>query len=120
MSNIKCFVLSSGVNIISEYEEKESILCSSKKELYFINPMVSDFIQNAQGQVGLTMALLVIFNRIEEVGPINEKSIIFSYELEDKFKSTYENQILKLRAARSGLVQATTMPKIGGGMKIVK
>jgi hypothetical protein len=126
MSNIKCFVLASGANVISEYEEKESIIGGNKKEIYLINPMIADFTRTAQGQVALAMTLLVSFDKLEKVGPINENSIVFSYNPEDKFKNAYEEQIVKLRAARSGLIPVSTMPnmpnmsKIGGGMKLVK
>lgn len=121
---IKCFVIAGGSNVISEYVEK----CSDDgqdMELYWINPMLADFVKLPTGQIGINMAPLVTFTKDDVVGPVNAFSILCSYDIDQKFINVYENQTLKLRTAKAGLVQAQNMPpnmpKIGDSkFKIVK
>lgn len=117
---IKCFVIAGGSNVISEYVEK----CSDDGqdvELYWIKPMLADFVKLPTGQIGINMAPLVTFTKEDVVGPVNLFSVLCSYDIEQKFIQIYENQVLKLRAAQAGLVQAQNMPKIGDSkFKIVK
>lgn len=118
-TKIKCFIIAGGSNVISEYYEKQ--LEDGDVELYWVWPMLADFVRMPTGQIGINMAPLVTFSKDNIMGPINILSILCSYNIDQKFIQIYENQVMKLKAAQAGLVQANTMPKIGDSkFKIVK
>lgn len=127
IKKIKCFILSSGTSVITEYYEgKVSAMGGDEvdEELYWVNPMLSDFMKLPNGQRGLAMAALNVFNTEEVVGPINVLSILTSYDISDRYKQIYSDQVVKLKAQRLGLVPGTRMPKkplkMGEGLKLQK
>jgi hypothetical protein len=124
---IKCFIISGGTNIISEYYEKVISVESSpsgeerETELYWVVPMFADFVRLPTGQMGIGMSPVNVFSKDEVIGPINPFSIICSYELDPKFIPTYKEKVLEVKAARAGLFRATKVPKIGDkGSKIIR
>lgn len=125
---IKCFVLAGGLNVITEYEERDPVAVTVgeeyEKDLYWINPMMANFVRHPTGQTAVGMGPLIIFSDKEDMGPINPFTIVVSHNIDLGLKELYETQVVKLKAKRAGLVQATQMPpqsKIGrGNMRIAK
>lgn len=120
---IKCFVIAGGSNVITEYYETKSPEPEGEDgiELYWVNPMLADFTRLSTGQTALVMSPMFTFTKNDECGPINPFTIISSYDLEEKFIRAYNEQVVKLKVARAGLVQAKMapqVPKIGGSGKI--
>lgn len=123
--NIKCFMLASGMNVITEYEEVKT---EEDIDLYFLNPMVAAFGRTPDQRVIVVMSPLIIFSKdVNRVGPINPCVIIAPpYKIETKYENMYENKVIEVREARLGLVKGSKVDmnklkqqlKIGEGLKI--
>ena len=117
-SKVKSYVLSSGANILTEFEYRPS-MNGQGEELFWINPMAVMIQQLPTGQLGINLSPLITLTKEEVAGPINENSILFSHDVSIGLEESYKGEILKLKARKAGLVQASSMPKnIGGNMNI--
>ena len=78
------------------------------KKAFFIQLM-----QNEQGQLLVNFAPLAIFGDFDQYIELKEDKFVYSYIADSKFSNLYNEQVTKVKVAKSGLILPNST-NIGG------